>query len=256
MKTQHIFLIAFPFFAACSESTPNNTAANLAISIPENICEVSPNTLGAKFLLAKTSEGKDESFKLSLWRYGKDVLHHYDNSNIAIKWNTTPNFGLVQQRYFDDYDRGVSYEPTEPDQEATEIVWQQKRNVISNSELALLAKEDVIKTNCEELQVLKGIKNNTTRTVVWSARLELPLLIKDESENLQSSWTLQTLADNAQTIEHEFAEREAYQSTDFADIGDSESDPFFRKLINLGFIEHGSSGMYDSAGNDIGEHHH
>ena len=48
-----------------------------------------------------------------------------------------------------------------------------------------------------------------------------------------------------------------YQTTDYADIGDSESDPFLRKMINLGFVEHGSSGMYDAQGNDIGgEHHH
>ena len=47
-------------------------------------------------------------------------------------------------------------------------------------------------------------------------------------------------------------------STDFADVGDNEAGPFLRKMIALGFVEHGASGFYQANGETLqgGAHHH
>ncbi|QYJ88939.1 hypothetical protein [Shewanella halotolerans] len=50
-----------------------------------------------------------------------------------------------------------------------------------------------------------------------------------------------------------------YQDLDFADVGDSESDPFIAKMITQGFIQHGSSGFYSADGKLLEgghDHHH
>ena len=41
----------------------------------------------------------------------------------------------------------------------------------------------------------------------------------------------------------------AYQTTDFADIGDDHTDPFLTDMVHQGFIEHGSDGVYHAPHN-------
>ncbi|GAB1112012.1 MAG: hypothetical protein SwBeaMacB_26570 [Shewanella algae] len=47
-----------------------------------------------------------------------------------------------------------------------------------------------------------------------------------------------------------------FQDLDFADVGDSESDPFIAKMITQGFIQHGSSGFYSADGQQLDGGHH
>ena len=60
---------------------------------------------------------------------------------------------------------------------------------------------------------------------------------------------------NQQKVQVEFAKWDNYQTTDYADIGDNESDPFLAKMINLGFVEHGASGFYHADGSPIEQLH-
>ena len=52
-----------------------------------------------------------------------------------------------------------------------------------------------------------------------------------------------------------FALWQQYELTDYADIGDNESDPFLAKMINLGFIQDTHPGFYNSQGQAIGGRH-
>ena len=70
-------------------------------------------------------------------------------------------------------------------------------------------------------------------------------------------WQLEKIEHKENIITQAFRQRANYQTTDFADIGDNEADPFLIKMINLGFIEHGSSGMYNPQGENIDiDHNH
>ncbi len=45
--------------------------------------------------------------------------------------------------------------------------------------------------------------------------------------------------------------------TDYSDVGDNESDPFVRKMINMGFVSLGTLGVYNLNGQVIdGVHGH
>jgi hypothetical protein len=59
------------------------------------------------------------------------------------------------------------------------------------------------------------------------------------------------------TSQAAFALRDDYRTIDYADIGDSEDDPFVRKMIRMGFVSHGASGFYDEHGHALdGGHNH
>ena len=51
------------------------------------------------------------------------------------------------------------------------------------------------------------------------------------------TWELTSLNLDKTEIAAEFAAREQYLSTDYADIGDDHTDPFLTQMVNLGFIE-------------------
>lgn len=80
----------------------------------------------------------------------------------------------------------------------------------------------------------------------------IPLSFEIKTDATTIAWTLESIKGDKKSINASFAQRDMYQSTDFADIGDNESDPFLMNMMNLGFIEHGNSGFYDSNGNDMG----
>lgn len=60
------------------------------------------------------------------------------------------------------------------------------------------------------------------------------------------TWLLTGHESQARPITQQFARLNGGDTTDYADVGDSESDPFLEKRINLGFIEHGAIGFCDA----------
>ena len=100
------------------------------------------------------------------------------------------------------------------------------------------------------LQTDKGIN-----TLVWLPNLKLVKEHNYIQTDKLIKFELINIDYDVQKLSLEFSKRSKYASTDYADIGDSESDPFIRKMINLGFVEHGASGFYDANGDQIhGEH--
>jgi hypothetical protein len=53
----------------------------------------------------------------------------------------------------------------------------------------------------------------------------------------RTEWTLTATHRDATAAQRVFSVRESYKSTDFADIGDNETDPFLRDMIHLGFSD-------------------
>lgn len=72
---------------------------------------------------------------------------------------------------------------------------------------------------------------------------------------LTQTLTLDKVKFDKAAVMQQFANWDSFQTTDYADIGDNEGDPFLAKMINLGFIEHGASGFYDASGKALGGGH-
>ena len=215
--------------------------------------------ISAHYQISKHAEAtKPEKFDhMVLWRRANSVAEQYPKRAITELWERNRSNSIKLNRYFDAYQRGIEYAPGEIKGLGSDDDWSMKNQLVANS---LLAKMTLIKTigsGCdrEEIYTLKDPQQSITLNWLPTYRL-----VKSYTRNAKgetSTWLLTAKSTDTKVINAFFEQHLDYQTTDYADIGDNESDPFLKKMINLGFIEHGSSGMYDAQGNDIGgEHHH
>jgi hypothetical protein len=254
MMSKILFIASLAIFlVACDQSK-----VKVEFTEIEGICETSSNSLIAHYKIFQSRAGsskQDSTQSLSLHRYGGEVMHSYPELHITERWNKTSHGGLQKFRYFDEDNRAIEYDSTAPLEDIDQR-WQEKHQLVSQSALENMSVKQEISTECGVVTVYEQKSDNSLRHIYWSADLELLIKLFHRKGLDEETWELQSLNGNPEIVLESFADRERYLSTDFADIGDQETDPFFRKMINLGFIEHGASGFYDADGNDIGDHHH
>lgn len=192
-----------------------------------------------------------------LWRRANSVAEQYPEKGITELWERNHASAIKLNRYFDAYERGIEYTPSDIKGVKSDDDWSMKTQLIANSLLAKMTLSKKIGKACEreETYILKD--KSQTITVTWLPAYKLVKEYQREANGHTSIWSLTEKSTDGKMVNAFFDKHLNYPTTDYADIGDSESDPFIRKMINIGFIEHGSSGMYDTQGNDIGgEHRH
>lgn len=238
------------------------------------VCEdIDKNYFGARYVIhpqgREHEEHDDQSHDkgdgdryMTLWRIGPKVAHEYEGLGLTFRYSNARGDRLFKMQYFDEHERAIEFEPEMLSEENKDIVWQQKWQVLPDRLLTELELSDTSGENCNQIEQYVGHlsgegRANTEYYVAWLTEFDLPFIYeaKDDKYNKGVRWQLAEIISNQSEIEAAFAKRDTFNSTDFADIGDNESDPFLMNMINLGFIEHGNSGFYDSEGNDIGGGH-
>ncbi|MDX2370410.1 MAG: hypothetical protein QNK36_18730 [Colwellia sp.] len=228
----------------------------------EQICQTKEGLLGAHYRLmnsqVKTVKNEQpaidkETRLIALWRQNQKVLSV--NGEQSTTWFKLNN-GLVQKiAHFDHFKRSIEYQakPMSDDR------WQQIRQLIPNSKKQSLKFSGSQLKGCyqQESYQWENKVSNLQGKLRWNADLKLVTELTIKQNDRQSHWQLEKIEQDEAIIEAAFAQRAKYQATDFADIGDNESDPFLIKMINLGFIEHGASGIYNTQGENMAiEHNH
>lgn len=189
---------------------------------------------------------------ITLWRIAGQVAHEYEQENMTFHYSNARGNQLFKMQYFDNHKRAIEFEPTLLNNETKTDDWQKKWQILPASLLSQLTLNQTDGTACNTVERYTGKIGHETYTVHWLKNLALPLAFEIHTTANTIEWQLAEIVGTQDSINTAMAQREHYQSTDFADIGDNESDPFLMSMINLGFIEHGNSGFYDSHGNDIG----
>ncbi|MDG1752351.1 MAG: hypothetical protein P8I03_11920 [Thalassotalea sp.] len=187
-----------------------------------------------------------------LWRKNGDVLHINKSKNITNQWHTINNNYIRQVNYFDDYQKGIEFEPVT----ISKANWQQKYQLVSEDQLSKMTLISTQGESCDRIEHYKFESKEQTIELWWQPELQLAQkIITNEKETL-TIWQLNKTIYSKYKIENVFNKIEHYQMTDYADIGDNESDPFLRKMIRLGFIDHAGSGFYDAQGNQLANDNH
>lgn len=228
----------------------------------EQACKTTKDLLGAHYRFVNSQVNGQEnsqatpmnSAKLSsLWRTQQKVLTI--NGDQSITWFKLSN-GLVKKTaHFDNFKRSIEY-PAKP---MNDDRWQQIRQFIPNSQKQSLSLVSIKKEGCHQHELYQWHNEETKLQgkLVWNADLNLVVLLSMIQGDQQNHWQLENIEYDEAIIARAFNQRDNYQATDFADIGDNESDPFLIKMINLGFIEHGASGIYNANGENMPiEHNH
>lgn len=99
---------------------------------------------------------------------------------------------------------------------------------------------------------VQAYQNGEQAQVLWVEQASVPARVADAAQQ----WQLVSI--QRVSMSETFDRWRTWPSTDFADVGDNEADPFLRKMIALGFVEHGASGFYRADGEPLrdGAHRH
>lgn len=237
-------------------------AASLAIfavsaCAQEQACTVNQTAIGATLLYSASGSEADPRHIYKIWRNGDDLLHEDDSTNMAEQWHRIDDDKVKIDRYFDTYKRTIEYQPAELVKTRTTQDWATKYWLITPDMLKSAKKVSSAGQACDRVDTYSFTNDDVDVKLEWLPALSLIRSQTVKTKEQTFTWTLQSWTDDATEIEAAFAARDGYQSTDYADIGDNESDPFLAKMINLGFVDHGASGFYDSHGNpsDVGHKH-
>lgn len=235
------------------------TFSLLALSQPATAaCDQHGDLIGARYLVTKTQDGAAPAVtrELVLWRNQRQVAHENTRSGITELWEQTSNGQLRMVRYFDKHRRGIEYQPYEIRHASNNGDWQIKAQLISEAQLKSLQRIATQGGGCDKRENYASAKGDATQiSLQWLPHRRLVQHYRETGpESTVTLQLLETITDEKR-IKRAFADRETYQNVDYADIGDNESDPFLAKMINLGFIEHGAAGFYDTQGHTLNGHH-
>lgn len=223
------------------------------------MADCNKDVVGAKYkIISNTHSNSDKISYMTLWRNGNQVAHEYENTHITEIWERTKNDKLRMVRHFDQHKRGIEYEPNEIKIQHSDDDWQLKKHLVTQSLINSMSLTSTHNEGCEILQQhVKENSNNEHMSLEWLPQQKLVKKLSTHSKKEHVIWELVSVIKDQGKVKQLFRSRSAYMMTDYADIGDNESDPFLMKMINLGFVAHGSSGMYDQHGNALeGGHRH
>ncbi len=195
---------------------------------------------------------------LNVWRMGNSVAYENIDTQITEIWSLVSNGQVKPDRYFDEYKRGIEYQPADINNGKGETHWSAKYQIISEADIKKMQLEKTTGNACDELNHYVNHAAKNKFKLAWLTQLNLPKEMSYTQGKTLVTWKLQELMIDKEQIKATFVKRQNYGVTDYADIGDNESDPFLLKMINLGFVGH-ASGVYSANGEQMaleGEHHH
>ena len=188
--------------------------------------------------------------QFTLWRTPHQVAEQ--GRELVEMWQQLSNQQIRPIRYFQTQQRGIEYQPTEVQVQQD---WSTKYQLVSDDFIAKMTLKSEQGEGCEQLQNYQLVQGDTKIELAWLVNKKLVSSMRISKPQLTQTLTLATVRFDKAAVLQQFARWDSYQTTDYADIGDNEGDPFLAKMINLGFIEHGASGFYDASGKALGGGH-
>ena len=205
----------------------------------------------AKYKIRVEVPGGVTENTLQLWRHNNQVAIRYPKTLVTEMWEKTKNDRLHLVKIFEKHKKGIEYQPFEI---SGSHDWSVKRQLVSNE---AISKMNLIKSTGQGCNLIKNYSKQTNRGVRHLVWLENKALIKsyiETNDQRTTTWTLLSTSRKQQEIWKKFSALNSYDTVDYTDIGDNESDPFLTSMINFGFIENHSHGFYDSQGNTVHKH--
>jgi len=220
-------------------------------------CGANSQMIGAVYEATSMPSGDKEQKRrqVILWRNGQRVAHEYTDTHITELWEKTKNGMLRLERYFDAHQRGIEYHPFEINHGRGTTDWSLRYQLISDELLNGMQLTETQGHGCDVLE--KYVFNDAATKIIlyWLPELALIKSYSETSQTGKIQWTLLRMIVNEEHVKQVFRSRSKYQTTDYADIGDNESDPFLLKMINLGHLDHSHSGFYNDQGQPFNGHH-
>lgn len=242
------FLMALGFATAGHAAAPACEAAGDKVSLAyvETVTRRAETEGGAP---------RTETRHIRLTRNRLQAAIEYADTGMTELWEQPVEGRLRLVKYFNAEKRGIEYQPGEVAAATADSDWSARRRLVSDRLIESMTPVERTGDGCDRQVTYRSDEGERSVELV---RLPGPDIVERYVVNrpgLTVRLVLESRRGGAYVNEY-FDTLAGYPTTDYADIGDNESDPFLMKMINQGFIEHGASGFYDAQGNDIGGHRH
>ncbi|MCU4676148.1 hypothetical protein N7931_10955 [Catenovulum sp. 2E275] len=214
-------------------------------------CVQSSSQIKAQYQITESQQNHQQSRELTLWRNGEQVAHQSDN--IVELWQHLKNNQIRPIRYFTEHKRGIEYQPSEVTGKQS---WSAKYQLLDKKLIDKMKLVSEQGQGCDKSQLLEFADKNIKIKVNWLPELQLAQSIQISQGQYAREIKLLSKNTDKTLINQQFKQWDLYQTTDYADVGDNENDPFLAKMINQGFIEHGATGFYNQNGEMLQGHGH
>ncbi len=183
--------------------------------------------------------------KVNYYREGSRVAYEYLSVGMTEVWTKLPKNRVSLTRVFNNYKRSIEYDTIDLEMENRRSSWASHKNFsfIKNIDYDLGQEEYV--DGCKVWHYVKKAENLEIN-MYWDNKRDI-LISFDLKENNIYKYRYKLIGVKEERLSY-IQKALAYDSTDYADIGDNESDPFFRKMISLGFISHKETNIIDEQG--------
>ncbi|MDP4982749.1 hypothetical protein [Pseudoalteromonas tunicata] len=220
-------------------------------------CKLDPSVIAAQYDIITQKGEQVVNQPFELWRNGNLVAHYQPNQRMSEIWQHLSNGQIRPIRYFEDYKHGIEYQSVDLIGTTAVPAWHDKYQLITEQQFNKMTLIEQSGEGCEQLQTYTLNNEVVALTVKWLPAQKLVQSLKAIKKDASEEWQLKHVITAQSEIKQKFAVWDQYQTTDYADVGDNESDPMLAKMIKLGFISHGASGFYNADGTQIeGSHHH
>jgi len=189
---------------------------------------------------------KEKKGQIAIHRNGREMLRENLQTGVVEYWYHSPAGPLKLIRYVDSEKHGIEYQAEDFRGNESEV-WKDITLAVPTDSMKTMTLMSEEGSGCDvkEIYTSEGGKE-----LVWLP--EKNILISYKAPGV--SWQIKD--QNESVFKERLAVRDNYILIDYADIGDSEEDPFVKKMIRWGFVEHGASGFYDEHGHAIQGHGH
>ncbi|MDO5638366.1 MAG: hypothetical protein Q4G28_00675 [Neisseria sp.] len=179
------------------------------------------------------SRNQPKSYPLKVIRSGDIVAYQYPASQLIDIWTRGQGGQLSLTRYFDAHKRGIEYYAGDLRslQEHKGNHWPKLAHVVDVSALTPKSRSG---SGCKQIERYQS----SGYRVDYLSAYQLPENMTFYLNGKRSvSYRLEKIGAR-NDFDGLIAGYRNYPALDFADIGDSEADPFVRQMIKMGFIEH------------------
>ncbi len=203
-------------------------------------CQLAVDSISAQYQVIEKTELLETALKQSnspvvieLHRNGSRVLQRFANKGISNIWSKMANKRISLVRVFEQYQHAIEYQPNELGRKPN---WQSINQLLPVPDIKKMTLTSKVGDGCqlvEHYQLNVGVDEYQ---LTWMPALALVSDFKVKTNKLTKQWKLTSFEVNSARSADLFIQYMNYNSTDYADIGDNESNPFLAKMIHQGFI--------------------
>jgi hypothetical protein len=207
-----------------------------AFSLFAQTCLLEKNTLSAQYQVTNSVDKQSITTQnFTLYRHDSVVAYQYKAQGITELWQHYQGDKVALNRYFDIQQRSIEYQPNEL---RAAVNWQEKYQLLADEKIAQMTKITQVGSDCYQQSEYSQVQGDRTIRLTWLPKLKLVKRLQVSNGKGIKIWQLNSLELDQAQVRNFFTQKDSYQSTDYADIGDNEADPFLAKMINQGFGEH------------------